>query len=118
MTDINITKRKNRQRRHARIRATMSGTAERPRVAVFKSNRTVYIQAVDDVARTTIAAVNDGLLKKKGTKTEKAMEAGKKLAELLKAKKVDTVVFDKGGFTFHGRVKAIADGLKEGGIKV
>ncbi len=73
---------------------------------------------MDDVARTTVAAVNDALLKKKGTKTEKAMEAGKKLAELLKAKNVAKVVFDKGGFTFHGRVKAIADGLREGGIQV
>jgi large subunit ribosomal protein L18 len=118
MTDINITKRVNRQRRHRRIRATISGTSERPRVVVFKSNNYVYIQAVDDDAHTTIAAVNDAALKGKGTKTAKAAQAGGKLAELLKAKKIEQAVFDKGGFTFHGRVKAVADGLREGGIKV
>ncbi len=118
MTDINITKRINRDRRHARNRAKVSGTAERPRVTVFKSNVHVYAQAVDDVTSTTIAAVNDKQLKKGGTKTERASAAGKKLAELLKAKGVASVVFDKAGFTYHGRIRAVADALREGGITV
>jgi large subunit ribosomal protein L18 len=117
MTDINKTKRVNRQRRHHRGRAQISGTAERPRVAVFKSNKAVYVQAIDDTKQATIAAFNDSSVKK-GTKTERAAQAGKKLAELLKAKKIEAAVFDKGGFAFHGRVKAVAEGLREGGTKV
>lgn len=117
MTDINITKRTNRQRRHIRGRALLKGTAERPRITVFKSNVSVYAQAVDDDARVTVAAINDASIKK-GTKTERALAAGKKLAELLKAKKVEAALFDKGGFKYHGRVKAVADGLREGGIRV
>lgn len=117
MTDINITKRVNRMRRHIRGRALIAGTAERPRIAVFKSNRGTYTQAIDDVAHTTVAAVNDASITK-GTKTERAQAAGKKLAELLKAKKVASAVFDKGGFKYHGRVKAVAEGLREGGIRV
>lgn len=111
------TKRTNRIRRHQRVRAKVSGTAERPRVVVFKSNRWTYAQAIDDVACVTIASVNDRAAKK-GTKTERAATLGAKLAEALKAKKITTVVFDKGGFAYHGRVKAVADGLREGGIRV
>jgi len=125
MSDINISKRTNRARRHARGRAKLSGTAQRPRVTVFKSNTHVYAQAIDDVAHKTIAAVNDAHLRagkggvaKTATKTERAAIAGKKLAELLKEKKVTTVVFDKSGFTYHGRIKAVADALREGGIIV
>lgn len=117
MTDINITKRVNRIRRHARIRAKISGTAERPRVSLFKSNQHVYAQAIDDVSGKTLAAVNDAQIKK-GAKADRALAAGKKLAELLTKKDIKTVVFDVGGFRYHGRVKAVAEGLREGGIKV
>ncbi len=117
MADKNITKRINRQRRHIRGRAKLAGTAERPRVVVFKSNRWTYAQAVDDTAHKTLASVTDRAAKK-GTKTVRATELGTKLAEALKAKKVGTVIFDKGGFTYHGRVKAIADALREAGIRV
>lgn len=117
MTDINTTKRVNRARRHARIRAKVSGTPERPRVTVFKGNQHLYAQAVDDVARTTIAAVSDGKLKK-GTKSERASAVGKALAELLKKKGVAAAVFDAAGFKYHGRIKAVADGLRDNGIKI
>lgn len=120
MTDINITKKINRKRRQVRGRALIVGTAERPRVTVFKSNVHLYVQAIDDSAGTTIAAVNDAQLKSKkaGTKTDHAAAAGTKLAELLKEKKVETVVFDKSGFKYHGRVKAVAEALRAAGIIV
>ena len=118
MTDINITKRVNRIRRQTRGRAKIAGTAERPRVTVFKSNVHVYVQAIDDVTGKTIAAISDAKLKKAGTKTEHATEAGKKLAGLLKEKGVSVVVFDKAGFKYHGRIKAVAEALRAGGITV
>ncbi len=118
MSDINITKRVNRTRRHIRGRAKIAGTAERPRVTVFKSNVHVYVQAIDDATGKTIAAVNDAKLKKAGTKTEHAAEAGKKLAGLLKEKGVAVVVFDKAGFKYHGRIKAVAEALRAEGITV
>lgn len=118
MTDINISKRNNRSRRQARGRAKLSGTAERPRVTVFKSNTHVYAQAVDDVAGVTLAAVNDAHVAKKGTKTDRATIAGTKLAELLKEKKITTVIFDKAGFTYHGRIKAVAEAMRAAGITV
>ncbi len=119
MADINITKQVNRKRRQVRGRAKISGTAERPRVTTFKSNVHIYMQAIDDVANVTIAAVNDAALKmKKGTKIERAAAAGVKLAELLAAKKITRVVFDKAGFKYHGRVKAVAEALRAAGITV
>jgi large subunit ribosomal protein L18 len=118
MNDINITKRTNRIRRHVRGRAKVSGTVERPRIAVFKSNAHLYAQAIDDTARVTIAAVNDAQIAKKGTKTEHATAVGKKLAEALKKKGVSSAVFDKGGFAYHGRIKAVAESLRADGIKI
>jgi large subunit ribosomal protein L18 len=118
MTDINITKRINRSRRQKRGRAKLVGNAERPRVTVFKSNTHVYVQAIDDATGRTIAAVNDADAATKGTKTERAAAAGTKLAGLLKEKKVTTVIFDKAGFAYHGRVKAVAEALRKGGITV
>lgn len=117
MTTIHQKKRLNRARRHARIRAKISGTTVRPRVAVFRSSQHILAQAVDDTLHVTIASVSDRALKK-GTKTEKALAIGKELAGLLKAKHVDAVVFDVGGFKYHGRVKAVAEGLREAGITV
>jgi large subunit ribosomal protein L18 len=118
MTDINVTKRANRIRRHARVRAKISGTAERPRVAVFKSNTHLYAQAIDDTTSKTIAAVNAAQAAKKGTKTERAKVVGTKLAELLTKAGIKVAVFDVSGFKYHGRVKAVAEGLREGGITV
>lgn len=121
MTDLNITKQKNRLRRRARTRAKVSGTAERPRVTVFKSNAHVYAQAIDDTTGKTIAAVSDlpagrQVQKRKGTKTDHAAAAGKKLAELLQEQNVKTVVFDKAGSKYHGRIKAVAEAMREAGI--
>jgi large subunit ribosomal protein L18 len=111
------TKRTNRIRRHRRIRAKVSGTAERPRIAVFKSNRWTYAQAVNDASRTTLASVSDRSVTK-GTKTERASALGRDLARSLKAKHIEVAVFDKAGFKYHGRVQAVADGLRKGGIRV
>lgn len=117
-----------------RVRAKIKGTAQRPRVAVFKSNKFTYAQVIDDTAGVTIIAVSDYAGKKSktakparpdvsghsggGTKTEKAILNGKALAEALKKKGIDTVLFDRGGFKYHGRVKALAEGLREAGIKL
>ena len=118
MTDPHITKRTHRIRRHARIRAKISGTATRPRVAVFKAHQHIYAQAIDDVARKTLAAINDAQIKGKGTKTDHALAAGKKLAELLTKQGITAVVFDVSGFRYHGRVRAVAEGLRESGVTV
>lgn len=117
MTSTHANKRTNRIRRHTRIRAKISGTAERPRIAVFKANQHVYVQAIDDTTSKTVAAINDAAIKK-GTKTERAMAAGKTLAELLKKQGIAKAVFDVGGFKYHGRVRAVAEGVREGGITV
>lgn len=116
------SKQRRRLSRHARVRAKVKGDTTRPRVAIFKSNRFTYAQVIDDVTGKTLIAVSDYAGKKakagKGTKTEKASSNGKVLAEALKKKGIETVVFDRGGFKYHGRVKALAEGLREAGIKM
>ena len=118
-----------RIRRHTRVRAKISGTAERPRVSVFKSSQAVLVQAVDDVAHTTLVSANDSKMKAKktgvpddfkhwGAKALRAFAAGKAVAEGLKKLGVEKAVFDKGGFSYHGRVQAVAEGLRAGGIVV
>jgi large subunit ribosomal protein L18 len=112
------TKPQARLRRRRRVRAKIRGTAERPRLSVFRSNRGIGAQLVDDVAGHTVAAVNwtEGDLK--GLKAmEQATKAGELLAERAKAAGVESVVFDRGGYRYHGRVKALADGAREGGLK-
>jgi large subunit ribosomal protein L18 len=112
------TPRQLRERRHRRVRGKVRGTAERPRLAVFRSNRGIFAQLVDDDAGETIAASSwIGLPKSfKGGKTEKAAEVGKRLADAAKRAGVEQVVFDRGGYLYHGRVKALADGAREGGL--
>jgi large subunit ribosomal protein L18 len=105
-----------RKARKRRIRAKVFGTAERPRLAVFKSAKAIYAQIIDDTKGVTIVAAND-LKTKKGTKTERAKAVGKNLAEAALAKKIEKVVFDRGGYLYHGRVKTLADGAREGGLK-
>lgn len=104
-----------RTRRHRRIRAKVSGTAECPRLAVFKSLNYIYAQLIDDTKGVTLAASSDMGLKGK-TKTERAKLAGEALAKVAKAKGLSTVVFDRGGFIYTGRVRAFADGAREGGL--
>jgi large subunit ribosomal protein L18 len=111
------TSRQLRERRHRRIRGEIAGTADRPRLAVFRSNLGISAQLIDDQARQTIAAASwQGLSKFKGSKTEQAKEVGKLLAAGAKKAGVETCVFDRGGYLYHGRVKALADGAREGGL--
>ena len=114
-----LTVRKARERRHRRVRGKVSGTAERPRLVVFRSNRGIEAQLVDDLEGRTLAAASWLNLKKsfKGSKTEQAAEVGKLLAANAKKANVETVVFDRGGYLYHGRVRALADAAREGGLK-
>jgi large subunit ribosomal protein L18 len=113
-----LTTRQARERRHKRVRRQVSGTAERPRLCVFRSNRGIEAQLIDDLEAKTLAAASwQGLPKSfKGTKTEQAAEVGKLLAANAKKAGIETVVFDRGGYLYHGRVKALADGAREGGL--
>jgi large subunit ribosomal protein L18 len=108
-----------RLRRHRRVRGKVSGTAERPRLAVFRSNRGITAQLVDDANGQTIAAASWLEVKKsfKGNKSEQAAEVGKLLAEAAKKTGVESVVFDRAGYLYHGRVKALANAAREGGLK-
>ena len=110
-------KRAARVRRHYRIRRKVRGTAERPRLAVYRSNRHIYAQLVDDRAARTVAAASD-LDVTGGDKTERATKVGKALAERAKAAGIDRVVFDRGGRLYHGRVRALAEGAREGGLLI
>jgi len=113
-----LTVRQARIRRHKRVRKNVSGTAERPRLVVFRSNRGIEGQVVDDVAGKTLAASSSlGLKSFKGNKIEQAAEVGKTLAAAAKSAGVESVVFDRGGYLYHGRVKALADAAREGGLK-
>ena len=107
-----------RRRRHRRVRKKVAGTAARPRLAVFRSNRGIFAQLVDDDSGRTVASASWLSIRDfDGTKTEQAAEVGKQLAASAKAAGVEEVVFDRGGFLYHGRVKALADGAREGGLK-
>jgi len=112
-----VTKRQARLRRRRRVRARIVGTAERPRLSVYRSNRGVFAQLIDDGKGHTIAAVNwiEPDLRKL-TASDQAKKAGELLAERAKAAGVETCVFDRGGYQFHGRVKALAEGAREGGL--
>jgi large subunit ribosomal protein L18 len=114
-----LTVSESRARRHRRVRGKVAGTAERPRLAVFRSNRGIEAQLVDDEAGRTVAAASwIGLPKSfKGDKSAQATEVGKLLAENAKKAGVEAVVFDRGGYLYHGRVKALADGAREGGLQ-
>jgi len=105
-----------RQRRRARIRAKVFGTSERPRMSVFRSLSNIYVQLIDDEKSVTIVSADDKGLKIKG-KTAAAHEVGKMIAEKAVEKKIKRVVFDRGGYKYHGRVKAVAEGAREGGLE-
>ena len=114
-----VTKPQARLKRRRRVRAKVVGTAERPRISVFRSNRGIHAQLVDDVAGRTLAAVSWTESDLRGLKPiEQAGKAGEKLAERAKAAGVEAAVFDRGGYRYHGKVKAFADGVREGGLKV
>jgi large subunit ribosomal protein L18 len=105
-----------RIRRHAKIRTRVSGTGDIPRLAVFRSNKFIYAQLIDDERGVTLASASTRDLKGKAAKVVGATEAGKTLAEKAKTAKIKKVVFDRGGFAFKGRVKALAEGAREGGL--
>ena len=113
-----LTVREGRLRRHRRVRAKVRGSAERPRLVVFRSNRGIEAQLVDDLAGRTLAAASWLHLKKfKGSKTEQASEVGKLLADSAKKAGIERVVFDRAGYLYHGRVKALAESAREGGLQ-
>ena len=113
------TKDARRARIKSSIRKKVEGTAERPRMSVFRSNKEIYVQFIDDVAGKTLASTssNDKGMNAKGSKVELATEVGKKAAEVAIAAGIGQVVFDRNGYLYHGRVKALAEGAREGGLK-
>jgi large subunit ribosomal protein L18 len=110
-------KKQKRQRRHVKIRKDLHGTAQRPRLCAFKSNQHIYAQLINDDDAKVLASVSDIKLKAKGKKSDIAREVGKSIAKKAKENKIEAVVFDRGGFVFHGRIKALAEGAREGGLK-
>jgi large subunit ribosomal protein L18 len=114
-----ITKPQSRLKRRRRVRAKVSGTAERPRISVFRSNRGIHAQLVDDLAGRTLAAVSWTEGELRGLKPmEQATKAGELLAQRAKPAGIESAVFDRGGYQYHGKVKAFADGAREGGLNV
>jgi len=106
-----------RVRRHLRIRSKVSGTATRPRLAIFRSNSNIYAQLIDDVKGVTIGSVSDLKMKKEWTKTEISKKVWVEIANIASKLKIDTVVFDRGWFAYHGRVKALAESAREAWLK-
>ena len=106
-----------RAKRHRRVRVNVTGTPERPRLAVFRSLNHVYAQLIDDAASRTLAAASTVDLQAKGNGMAEAAKVGKAIAEKAKAVGVNTVVFDRGGFLYHGRIKALADAAREAGLE-
>lgn len=104
-----------RKRRQQRVRSRIIGTAKRPRLSVFRSNNAIYAQLIDDSKGLVLASTSSLKTKKKGV--EAAKESGLALAKMAKTKKVETCVFDRGGYLYHGRVKALAEGAREGGLQ-
>ena len=114
-----LTKPQARQRRHRRVRGKVRGTSERPRLVVSRSNKGISAQLVDDMDGKTLAAASWLQIKSfKGNKTEQAAEVGKLLAQKAKSANIDVAVFDRGGYLYHGRVKALADAARAGGLKL
>ena len=115
-----LSKSDKRDRIHMRIRKTISGTAERPRLCVFRSNKEIYAQLVDDLSGKTLLAASSrdkGISGDKGSKVEVAKLVGKAIAEKATKTGVESVVFDRGGYLYHGRIKQLAEGAREGGLK-
>ena len=114
-----LSKSDRRRRIHNRVRRKVSGTAQRPRLAVFRSNKAIYCQVIDDSKGVTLAAASsrDDGFSASGTKSEVAKAVGQALAQRATEAGINTVVFDRGGYLFHGRVKALAEGAREGGLK-
>ena len=114
-----LSKIERRQRIKYRIKKTVSGTAQKPRLAVFRSNSEIYAQIIDDTKGVALVAASsrDKDLKASGTKTEKAKQVGEAIAKKALAAGIETISFDRGGYLYHGRVKSLAEGAREGGLK-
>ncbi len=112
-----LTKVEKRNRIKRRVRGKISGSAELPRLSIYKSNKEIYAQLIDDKTGTTLASASSRALNATGTKVEISAEVGKAIAEKAKAAGIENIVFDRNGFVYHGRVKALADGAREGGLK-
>ena len=116
-----LTKQERRNRIKSRIRTTVSGTAERPRLSVFRSNKQISVQIIDDMDGKTllfVSSLEKEIAEKEGTKTEKAALVGKLAAEKALAAGITTVVFDRNGYLYHGRIKQLADAARKGGLKI
>ena len=111
-----ISKKARRNKIKTRIRGKVAGTAERPRMSVFRSNKGIYVQLIDDLSGRTLAAASSKGLEG-GTKTEVSAKVGKEIAKIAGEKGIQTVVFDRNGYLFHGRVKSLADAAREAGLK-
>ena len=111
-----LNKEQRRRRIHHRIRKKISGTAEKPRLAVYRSNKEIYVQLIDDVNGHTLASANSKECGTEGSKVEQSKAVGKLIAEKASSKNINNVVFDRGGYLYHGRVKAVADGAREAGL--
>lgn len=114
-----LTKTQKRNRIKSRVRGKIKGSSSLPRLSVYKSNKEIYAQLVDDIDGKTLASASsrEKGVDAKGTKTEISLAVGKKIAEKAKAAGIENIVFDRNGFVYHGRVKALADGAREGGLK-
>lgn len=109
------TKKQSRQRIHLRVRRKVSGTGERPRLSVFRSNKSIYCQVIDDLTGRTVVAANSSDVT--GTKVEQAMQVGRLIAERAQAAGISSVVFDRSGYLYHGRIRSLAEGAREGGLQ-
>ncbi len=122
MAKIPTTGKERRLRRHRRVRATVQGSASRPRLSVFRSNQHVYIQLIDDAAGKTLVGISTRSLTKAGSEKiralDKAKQIGEQLAEKAQAQGITAAVFDRGGYPYHGRVAAIAEGARSKGLKL
>jgi len=118
---MSLNKEAARRRRKIRIRKKVNGTADRPRLVIFRSNAHIYVQLVDDVAGATVAAASTLTLNKGGaalkSNKDSAVKVGQEIARLAKEKNIEAVVFDRNGYIYHGRIKALADGAREAGLK-
>ena len=113
-----VSRNEKRKKIHRRIRKKISGTKERPRLSVYRSNGEIYAQVIDDAQGHTLISVSSRTMKElKGNKVEKSKEVGKSLAKMASDKGISSVVFDRGGYLYHGRVKAFAEGAREGGLQ-
>ena len=117
---MQLTKLKRRKRIHSRVRQKIQGTGQRPRLNVFRSNRYIYAQLIDDTSGTTLAAASsyEETVANEGSKADQAKAVGKLIAERAKAAGIERALFDRGGYLYHGRVKSLAEGAREGGLNL